>query len=232
VSVRAGSEGAPGRTARGGPSGDGRRVVVAAPMRLEAWLIRAGARGVALHRTGIGPRRGRAAGRALHALLGPDDLVLVLGFGGGLQRGARPGEAVVAAELRGPRGEGLRCAAAQPLVRELEAAGIAVRAGVVCSAERPVLGAARARLAASGALAVDMESYWLACELKGSQWAVVRVLSDAPRDGRPRPWRAAVGFARACATLRAAAGALATWQTDREAARLGGVGTAPRKRVG
>jgi 4-hydroxy-3-methylbut-2-en-1-yl diphosphate reductase len=183
-------------------------LVVAAPMRLEQWLIRSGARALEVRQTGIGPRRSRASAAELRERIGEDGALLVMGFAGGLAPEGRPGEVVVAQELRGPGGERVECALAGEVMGRLTRAGIVARQGVVCSATRPVLGAGRRRLHEQGAIAVDMESLWLASELPGVRCAVVRVLSDVPAGGLPQPWRGAAGFGRACAALRRAAGAL------------------------
>jgi nucleoside phosphorylase len=66
------------------------------------------------------------------------------------------------------------------------------------------LGARRAQLHAEGAIAVDMESVWLAAGAGERPVVVVRVVLDAPRHELFRP-AAAVGAVRAARALRQAA---------------------------
>jgi 4-hydroxy-3-methylbut-2-enyl diphosphate reductase len=81
---------------------------------------------------------------------------------------------------------------------------------VACS-EHVVRGAQRARLAATGALAVDMESIWLEPIAGDHPLAVVRVIVDAAGREIHRPLVTLVVGARAFAALRHVAGALGTW---------------------
>lgn len=70
------------------------------------------------------------------------------------------GDVIVATEVRGPRGVlALSCAAA--IAEALRSAGLNVHVGPIVSSERLAFGGRRARLAADGAIGVDMESYWL-----------------------------------------------------------------------
>src|SRR5436190_2162699 len=70
------------------------------------------ARGASVHRTGMGARRSRAAAATL--MSEPGDALLVLGFCGGLDERARPGDVVVATEVWATTddrddGERIRC---------------------------------------------------------------------------------------------------------------------------
>jgi 4-hydroxy-3-methylbut-2-enyl diphosphate reductase len=80
----------------------------------------------------------------------------------------------------------------------------------VASAERPVVGAARADLAATGALAVDTESAWLAPPSDRVPFAVVRAVVDTPDHPLVHPGTVRRGIA-ALAALRRAAPVLAAW---------------------
>ena len=71
--------------------------LVAAPLRLEAALVRSGARGSEVRATGMGPKRARVAAQELAQA--PGDGLLVLGFCGGLDPSSRPGEVIVAEEV-------------------------------------------------------------------------------------------------------------------------------------
>jgi 4-hydroxy-3-methylbut-2-enyl diphosphate reductase len=181
--------------------------LVAAPMTLEALLIRSAARGARVRRTGMGPRRSRSAAVALREQ--PGEALLVLGFCGGLDERSRPGEVVVASEVLTAADEGqgqerVACSGVERLERALAAAGLPVRSGPVVCVSRLALGERRAQLHAGGAIAVDMESVWLAHGAAGRPFAVVRVVLDSPNHELLRP-RAAAGAVRAARALRRAA---------------------------
>jgi 4-hydroxy-3-methylbut-2-enyl diphosphate reductase len=182
--------------------------LVAAPMTLEALLIRSAARGTRVRRTGMGPRRSRAAALALREE--PGEALLVIGFCGGLDEGSRPGEVVVASEVLTAADEGqdqqrVACSGVERLERALAAAGLPVRSGPIVCVSRLALGERRAQLRAGGALAVDMESVWLAPGAAGRPFAVVRVVLDSPNHELLRPQVAAGAVRGARALWRAAA---------------------------
>ncbi|MFI5009627.1 MAG: 1-hydroxy-2-methyl-2-butenyl 4-diphosphate reductase [Solirubrobacterales bacterium] len=184
-------------------------LLIAAPVALEARMISAGRPPAWVRRTGMGPRRSRAAVPAL--LEDPGEALLVMGFGGGLARDSQVGDVVVAEEVRGPGGERVACAGTQRLAEALDACGLRVRCGTVLSVTRVAIGKTRARLGETGALAVDMESVWLAPGAGERPFAVVRVLSDTPTRELTRPLLTVAGFARASMTLRRVATALHDW---------------------
>jgi 4-hydroxy-3-methylbut-2-enyl diphosphate reductase len=184
-------------------------------MRLEALLVRSAARGARVCRTGMGPRR---AGTAAHALREePGEGLLVLGFCGGLDEQSRPGEVVVASEVLSAADEGhdqerVTCAGVERLAGALAAAGLPVRSGPVVCVSRLALGERRAQLHAAGAIAVDMESVWLAPGAAGRPFAVVRVVLDSPSHELLRPQAAAGALRAARALRRAAMAALHEWR--------------------
>jgi 4-hydroxy-3-methylbut-2-enyl diphosphate reductase len=182
------------------------RAVVAAPMRLEAWLIGRGAPRLAVHRTGIGPHRARAAAAELSARR-PSSLI-VMGLAGGLEDGSQPGEVIVPDELLDGQGGRTACAGADTLAAALGNVGIAVRRGAVVSVPRFAVGEERARLRGLGAIAVDMESVWLAPGAAGGLFGVVRVVADTPAREVWRPWLTATGLVTASLALRRAAAAI------------------------
>ncbi|GAB2464139.1 4-hydroxy-3-methylbut-2-enyl diphosphate reductase [Jatrophihabitans fulvus] len=157
---------------------------------------------------GMGPARAQAwAERARH-----DDTtaVAIAGVAGGLDPSLRPGDVVVASEVRGPGGRTLLRAAA-PLVAELRRLGLRVRFGPVLTSATLVDDPdERDRLAATGALAVDMESEPLVRGLRGVPAAVVRVVVDTAASPLLRPATVTNG-ARALRTLRRLGPALQTW---------------------
>ena len=66
-------------------------------------------------------------------------------------------------------------------------AGVRVRSGSVVSVAKLALGDRRAQLHAAGAIAVDMESAWLAAAARGRPFGVVRVVLDSPSHELLRP---------------------------------------------
>jgi 4-hydroxy-3-methylbut-2-enyl diphosphate reductase len=127
-------------------------------------------------RCGMGPDRVRRWLPRL-AELAPDALV-VAGVAGGLDPSLRPGDVVVATEVRDEHGRtALR--GAGPLAAELRRMGMRVRTGPMVSCDHIVGGAEeRERLAATGALAVDMESASVVRAAPAVPTAVVRVIVD------------------------------------------------------
>jgi 4-hydroxy-3-methylbut-2-en-1-yl diphosphate reductase len=114
-------------------------------------------------------------------------------------------------ELGDPEGLVIPCPGMEDLVDLLLRAGLRARVGTIASARRLVVGDARGRLAAAGAIAVDMESAWLAPAAAGRPFAVVRVVVDTPEREVHRPLATANGIFRACAVLRRAVRPLEIW---------------------
>jgi 4-hydroxy-3-methylbut-2-enyl diphosphate reductase len=189
-------------------------LLIAAPMRLEAVLVRAAARGTRVRSTGMGARRSRASASSL--LQQPGDGLLVLGFCGGLDEQSRPGDVVVAEEVWAAGedpgdGERIRCEGAPQLATAVAGKGMRVRCGPVVSVARLALGERRAQLHAAGAIAVDMESAWLAQGARGRPFGVVRVVLDSPSHELLRPGLAISGPRAARALWRVAAAAIHGW---------------------
>jgi 4-hydroxy-3-methylbut-2-en-1-yl diphosphate reductase len=198
-------------------------LLVLTPLRLEARAARTGAPGARVVRTGMGPRSARRAADApdapptFHAGDAPSTLrtgdgaaVAILGFAGGLRGDLAPGDLVVATEVRGPHGA-TPVPGAELIAGMLRRRGLRVHAGPVASRARLVTGAARARLAADGALAVDMESAWLAPAAAGRPLAVVRAIVDTPGRELRRPLATVAGARAAYRALRETAAGLAEW---------------------
>ena len=185
-------------------------LLVAAPLRLEALLISSAARGAFVHKTGMGPAHAKSAAGELAAR--PAERLLVLGFCGGLDQESSPGEVIVAEEVYAAADEGhaeqrVRCGLAGELVGGLTGRGLKVRVGNVVCVSRLALGERRAELHRGGAIAVDMESVWLAGAAGERPFGVVRVVLDSPRHELMRP-QAIGGALRAAKALRRVAGAL------------------------
>ena len=165
-------------------------LLLIAPMWVEARLL-----GKPAQRSGIGPRRARRAAARLASTT--HDAVAIAGFAGALAPKLRPGDVVVASELRARDGRVVaECPGAEVIAGMLRRHGLSAQAGPVVSVRAPAIGGrARAELReTSGALAVDMESAWLAPAAAGRPLVVARVVLDAPGEG--------VGAARAARALR------------------------------
>jgi 4-hydroxy-3-methylbut-2-enyl diphosphate reductase len=195
----------------------GEDLLLVAPLRLEARAVRRGAPGVRVLRSGVGRRRARRAGGRIGQL--PGRAVAVTGFAGALSSELRPGDVVVATEVRGAD-EPVRCVATKLVASMLRRAGLRVHAGPIVSVPHIVMGAERARLAGSGALAVDMESAWVARGCAGRPWAVVRAVVDTPGRGLHRPLATVAGALRAYRALARVGAVLADWSSAIEARRV------------
>ncbi len=201
-------------------------VLVAAPLRLEALAIKAGARRLRVQKTGMGRARSQAAVPELRG--DPAAALVVMGVCGGLEEGFEPGDVVIADELLdgereehddadgGESGEAAHaglpvrfaCPSARPLTEALERRGVAARLGTVVSVARIAHGEKRVELRERGAIVVDMESAWLAGAAAGRPFAVIRVVADTPSREVTRPLLTLVGAGRAALSLRRVAAVL------------------------
>src|ERR1019366_3009514 len=205
--------GVPAQRARPLPDrADGRVAVndllIVTALRTEYAALAGRVPGATVARCGMGPERVNAWLPRL-AELSPK-AVVVAGVAGGLDPTLRPGDVVVATEVRDERGRIVQRAAA-PLVAELRRLGLRVRTGPMLSCDHIVRGAAaRARLAATGAIAVDMESAAIVRAAPGVPTAVVRVIVDTAY--RPMTsLNTATAGARALLTLHKMGPALRLW---------------------
>jgi 4-hydroxy-3-methylbut-2-enyl diphosphate reductase len=124
----------------------------------------------------------------------------------------RPGDVVVASEVRGTHGRTVLRAGA-PLVAELRKLGLRVRSGPMLTRDRLVGGVdEREQLSATGALVIDMESADLAAAFtrRGIPVAVVRVVVDTATVPLLRPQTVRAG-AKALHTLRRIGPVLQRW---------------------
>jgi 4-hydroxy-3-methylbut-2-enyl diphosphate reductase len=172
--------------------------VICTPLRAE-WTALYRATAAPVSRTGRGPRR---------RLSDPAGPIAVAGVAGALDPALRPGDIVVADEIRGdttvaPSPAGVL------VYRALRGLGLPVRLGPVYSATRVVHGPRR-DTQGGDALAVDTESAFLAAQIPAGRTVVVRTIVDTPRHPLLRPgtpWRGIVGLR----ALRACAPALDLW---------------------
>jgi 4-hydroxy-3-methylbut-2-en-1-yl diphosphate reductase len=203
--------------AQGNGRARGGQLVVLAPLSIEARAIRSALPGALVVQTGMGRSRstrataGELPGRTRRLMEGAG-AVAVAGFCGALDPSLRPGDVVVATEVRGPDGM-TPCPSAGVLGAALAGMGIAARLGPVVSADHVVSGGEREQLRAqTGGIAVDMESAWLAPAAGDRPLAVLRVVVDTPRrELKGNPLATARGGLRAYRVLAKAAQALASW---------------------
>jgi 4-hydroxy-3-methylbut-2-enyl diphosphate reductase len=163
-----------------------------------------------LERCGMGPARVRKWLPSV-ADMRPDGVV-VAGVAGGVHPSLRPGDVVVATEVRGPHRRAVLRAGA-PLVAELRRMGLRVRSGPMLSRETLIGGPdEREQLADTGALAVDMESADIVAAFadRGIPVAVVRVIVDTATVPLMRPATVYAGV-KALSVLRRMAPAFERW---------------------
>jgi 4-hydroxy-3-methylbut-2-enyl diphosphate reductase len=136
----------------------------------------------------------------------------VAGVAGALVAGLHPGDLVVADRVLRPDGTVVRLLPSAPILAGvLRRRGLPVSVGPVVSTDRLVRGApARAALAATGALAVDLESADLVDAAWAGPVAVVRAMVDTPGRELVSPATLTGGLA-ALRSLRAAGPALEDW---------------------
>jgi 4-hydroxy-3-methylbut-2-enyl diphosphate reductase len=201
------------------------RLLVLAPLGIEARAFAGRARQSRVERVGMGPvRAARAADRLRAEFDEPASgdtvtAIAVVGLGGGLVPDLVPGDVVVADRVLRPDGSVVgELGSAALIAGALRRAGLVVRVGSVVSTDHIVKGdAARGALAELGATVVDMESAALLDRPWGRPTAIVRAISDAPGQDLISP-RTLVNVAKALKALRVAGPVLETW-ADSAAAR-------------
>ncbi len=198
----------PWRTEAVAPAPDERSMLVLAPLAIEARAVRAGAPWARVQRIGMGPNRARRAASLTRE--GPRGAVVIAGFCGALDPDLEPGDIVLASELRGPTGV-TPCPDPTILAGHLRRGGFNVRVGPVASTQRLVVRERRRALARTGALAVDMESAWLAPDARAQPLVTLRVVVDTHREELHRPLRTIAGAARAYRALRGASALMEEW---------------------
>jgi 4-hydroxy-3-methylbut-2-enyl diphosphate reductase len=155
---------------------------------------------------GAGKDRARRSGAKLAKRLDEDTAVALVGVAGALAPELVPGDLIIASELRSTESSTSRNLPASALLAaEFRRTGFDVRTGPLVTSPKYVQSGERATLAASGALAVDMESSWIMDYLPNNPLAVIRSISDTTTTGPLR------GGLRALASLSAARGPLQRW---------------------
>jgi 4-hydroxy-3-methylbut-2-enyl diphosphate reductase len=182
-------------------------LAVLAPLSVEKFALRGGLSEARIICTGAGPRRSQEAALRLTGSI--DSAMAVAGVCGAVDPDLQPGDVIVASELLG----GIyarKLSSNEDLVEAIRLLGIKARSGPIYSEDHIVRGAERERLRESGAIAVDMESRWLAEAAGERPFTVLRVVIDTPKKELLR-LGAIPDSLRALATLRKIAPALETW---------------------
>ncbi|MGA2527881.1 MAG: 4-hydroxy-3-methylbut-2-enyl diphosphate reductase [Acidimicrobiales bacterium] len=155
---------------------------------------------------GAGAERARRAGAELAARLDEKTAVALVGVAGGLDPSLRTGDIVIATELRSTESsESRSLPGGGSLAAEFRRAGLGVLTGPLVSSPHYVRAGEREALAASGAVAVDMESAWVMGCLAKNPLAVIRSISDTAERGP------VLGGARALGSLLGVRRPLERW---------------------
>jgi len=184
-------------------------IVVLAPMSLEARAIRSGAPWADVRRVGIGPRRAAGAAEQLLATNGHRP-VLIAGFCGGLTPELEPGDVVLASELQRPDAT-IRCDDPTILAGVLRRGGLRVHVAPIASSPKLVTGKNRQTVARGGAVAVDMESAWLAPAARRRPLVTLRVVVDTVSREVHRPLQTVSGTMTGYRALKRACTLIEDW---------------------
>jgi 4-hydroxy-3-methylbut-2-en-1-yl diphosphate reductase len=155
---------------------------------------------------GAGKDRARRSGAKLAAHLDEETAVALVGVAGALAPELVPGDLIIASELRSTESTTARTLPASAmLAAEFRRSGVECRTGPLVTSPKYVPSYERAALAASGAIAVDMESSWVMDYLPNNPLAVIRSISDTSTRGPLR------GGLRALGSLSSTRGPLQRW---------------------
>lgn len=184
-------------------------LLVLAPLRLEAVAVDADGGRMRVLRCGMGLERARVA--AARALAVEDAVaVAIAGVCAAAAPALRPGDVVLGTELRRQDGPPVAVPGSALLAAALRRHGLRVHVGPIACVDRVLSPTERRGLGARGALAVDMESAWLAGGAGGRPLVVMRVVVERSDRSLHDPRTAAAGI-RALASLRRASAALSEW---------------------
>jgi 4-hydroxy-3-methylbut-2-en-1-yl diphosphate reductase len=131
----------------------------------------------------------------------------------------RTGDVVLGATLGGPDGTSVEAPASRLLAGALRRRGLSPRVGAIASVDRVAGPAERRYIWESGAVAVDMESSWLAAGADGRPLVALRVVVETA-GGEPLHPRTAVAGLRGLITLRRAAPVLEDWRRSLRRRRI------------
>jgi 4-hydroxy-3-methylbut-2-enyl diphosphate reductase len=162
---------------------------VITPLRIESFAF-----GGADTIIGAGRDKAQRSGAKLAARLSEQTAVALVGVAGGLAPELTPGDVIIASELRSTESSTSRnLPGSSLLTSEFRRARFSVYHGPLVTSPSYVAAGDRAELAASGALAVDMESSWVMDYLPNNPLAVVRAISDTSSRGPVRGGLRALG---------------------------------------
>ena len=186
-------------------------LLILTPLTMERLALggAAAAPGVHVMQTGMGPERAQGAAQVARDI--GARAVAVMGFCGALRADLEPGDLVVATEIRTRDGSYVPCSSA-PVLAALRRLGVGrVHVGPIVSTGHIARDDERTELATTGAIAVDMESAWLADAARDRPLAVLRAVVDTPERELRRVWSTAVGGISAYRNLRSATPAILSW---------------------
>jgi len=177
------------------------KLVVIAPLRIEALAVRSGLPGVKVRRSGMGRR---------DVDFGEADAVGIAGLCGAVDPSLRAGDIVLATELRSEDSKTVACPNSALLAEPLRRMGYEAKTGTMYTASKILGRSERIALRAEGILAVDMESAWLADAAAGRSVAVLRVVVDTA-ERRLLSLRTVAAGIGGLWTLRRAGAAFVDW---------------------
>jgi 4-hydroxy-3-methylbut-2-enyl diphosphate reductase len=177
------------------------KLLVLAPLAIEALAVRSGLPGVKVRRTGMGRRA---------VELGDAEAVGIAGLCGAVDPSLRAGDVVLATELRSEDGTTVACPGSSLLAEPLRRMGLGSAQGTLYTASRILGREERAELRSEGVLAVDMESAWLAEAAGERPVAVLRIVVDTA-ERRLASARTVLAGIRGLWTLRRASAAFVEW---------------------
>lgn len=172
-------------------------LLVIAPLLVEAAAMKAP--GLRIVRCGMGQEKATAT--ADRFLADSASHIVVAGFGGALDPTLEPGTVVVADQVLSETQSIAQACESTSIVDALRQADLRCRVGRIVSTEAIATGDKRKELHEGGAIAVDMESAFLAPLAAGRRFSVVRVIVDTPTRELSNPLMTITGGAKAARTL-------------------------------
>jgi hypothetical protein len=177
------------------------KLVVFAPLAIEAFAVRSGLPAITVRRSGVGRR---------DVDFGDADAIGVAGLCGAVEPSLRAGDVVLATTLRSEDGKTIPCPDSALLAEPLRRMGLEPATGMLYSASKILGRDERLALRDQGVIAVDMESAWIAEAARARPVAVLRVVVDTA-DRRLASLRTVAAGIRGLWTLRRASAAFVDW---------------------
>jgi 4-hydroxy-3-methylbut-2-enyl diphosphate reductase len=177
------------------------KLLVFAPLWIEALAVRSGLPAITVRRSGMGRRE---------VDFGNADAIGVAGLCGAVDPSLRPGDVVLATELRSEDGKTIACPDSSLLAEPLRRMGLRATTGTLYTASKILGRDERLALREQGVTAVDMESAWIAEPARERPVAVLRVVVDTADRRLASPRTLAAGV-RGLWTLRRASAAFVDW---------------------